>query len=160
MTKHKTDGKIKMNIKKTMSNIQEFLNIKCPHKSAENKDCNFCPDCGKKVTAKWTSIKCNQCGQIRAAKKNAVNSIIPEKNFCGNCGSESRSYRYYYDYNIPDKLKEISVKSIVEFEENPFLASEFSTQILVENPFECKKNFRNGNVIKVSAKKKFKETGF
>lgn len=136
-----------MNVNKALSSVEKFLKLKCDHQSAENSDCNFCPDCGKRIETKWLSIKCQKCGHLRTAKK-SNESIIPEKHFCFNCGSDRWGYQYYYDYNIPDKLKEISVKQIVEVEENPFdKSNDNSTKIWVETPFHKEKKFHK-NIIK------------
>ena len=134
---------------------QKLFKTKCTHKSAKNGNCNYCPDCGKKVEAKWINIKCSKCGHIRAAKKAPSEKILPEKDYCCNCGSKMWSLYYYYEYNIPEKLKEISVKKIEEVEDNPFKSAPDITQtrVWVDKPFYNQEAFHR-NIIKASNRHK------
>jgi len=136
-----------MGVKKILINIENSLGIKCAHESVKNDSCNFCPDCGKKVTVKWVSIKCKQCGHLRTALNKGLNST--KKDFCCYCGSDKWAYQYYFDSNIPDKLREISVKQVVTVKENPFRdnAINFDTRVWVEKPAADEKKHRS-NVIK------------
>ncbi len=125
-----------MSVKKLLLNIEDFFGIQCQHRAVKNYNCSYCPDCGKKVAVRWVSIKCKQCGQLRKASNKNLFSITPKKDFCFNCGSSKWMYQYYYDSNIPDKLREISVKQVVTRNENPFRDTriDFDTKIWVENP--------------------------
>lgn len=143
-----------MNINKILANVEKFVGIKCTHRSVKSDSCNFCPDCGKKIIARWVSIKCRKCGLLRTAKKSGLHSIVPKKNFCAHCGSAIWGYQYYYDSNIPDKLREISVKQIIENKENPFIYNNIGsdTKIWVENPQNNNKKYKS-NVIKANIKR-------
>lgn len=138
-----------MNVKKALINIEELLGIKCPHRSVKSDSCNFCPDCGKKVKVRWVSIKCRQCGHLRTAANKNSHSIAPKKDFCCYCGSSKWDYQYYYDSNIPDKLREISVKQVVTHKENPFKDNKINVQtdIWIEKPQTNQNNYKS-NVIK------------
>jgi len=138
-----------MSVNKILVNIEVFLGIKCNHGSVKNDSFNFCPDCGKKIVARWVSIKCRQCGHLRSAKTANLNSIFPEKNFCCYCGSDKWTCQYYYDSNIPDKLCEISIKQIIEKKENPFKDNNVKsyTDIWIEKPENNEKKYKS-NVIK------------
>jgi len=138
-----------MSVKKILINIENSLGIKCVHESVKNDSCNFCPDCGKKVNVRWVSIKCKQCGHLRTAVNKSLQSIVPKKDFCCYCGSDKWAYQYYFDSNIPDKLREISVKQVVTVKENPFRDNNinFDTKIWVEKPATDGKKYKS-NVIK------------
>lgn len=138
-----------MGVKKILINIENFLGIKCTHPSVKNDSCNFCPDCGKKIILRWVSIKCRQCGHLRTAQNKNSYSIVPKKDFCCHCGSDKWGYQYYFDSNIPDKLREISVKQVVTYKENPFSDNNIHayTNIWVEKPQTNEKKFKS-NVIK------------
>jgi len=138
-----------MGMEKILVKVENFLGIKCSHKSVKNDSCNFCPDCGKKISVRWVSIKCRQCGHLRIAAYKNARLIAPKKNFCYYCGSDNWGYQYYSDSNIPDKLREISVKQVIVEKENPFKDSCINTytNIWVENPQPSEKKFKS-NIIK------------
>jgi predicted RNA-binding Zn-ribbon protein involved in translation (DUF1610 family) len=144
----------KMSVKNLLINIENFLGIiKCTHRSVKNYSCNFCPDCGQKVIVRWVSIKCRQCGHLRTAGNKNLNLIVPKKIFCCYCGSDKWSYQYYYDSNIPDKLREISLKQVVIEKENPFKDNNINvdTKIWIEKPQNNQKKYKS-NVIKAHGK--------
>ncbi len=121
--------------KKMVKKVCEFLSIKCNHSSVKNDRCNYCPDCGSKIIIKWVNIKCKQCGHFRKPKKQSFLNLKPIRKFCSYCGSDKWGYQYYYDSNIPDKLRTISVKKIVtEIPDNFEFGSMTShTNIWVDN---------------------------
>ena len=146
-----------MGVEKVLINIENFLGIKCTHQSVKNSRCNFCPDCGEKIVVRWVSIKCKQCGHLRAAVRRNFHLIFPKKNFCFYCGSDKWVHQYYFDSNIPDKLREISIKQAVTDKENPFKTAQVNTytNIWVEKPQTVEKKFKS-NVIKAGMKREQK----
>ncbi|OGI01533.1 MAG: hypothetical protein A2Y25_03445 [Candidatus Melainabacteria bacterium GWF2_37_15] len=94
------------------------LDMNCDHSSAKAKNCNYCPDCGKKIVHKWVTIKCRECGHYRKPTLDIFGRIKPVKRFCFNCGSDKWNYQYYMESTIPDKMKVISIQKIQTEEEH------------------------------------------
>lgn len=140
-----------MSTKKLMTKIEKFLGMECTHNSVKRDGQKFCPDCGKKVTVKHVCIKCMECGHLRNPVKSDGQTIKPEKKYCSFCGSSQWTYQYYYDSTIPDKLREISVKQVIEDKENPFAYNETDnfTDIWIEPPVNNGKSYKS-NVIKAN----------
>ena len=65
------------------------LKEKCIHSSiSPNLDFSYCPDCGKLIKNEWFITRCACCGvKLHTISKNG--EIIPQKNFCTNCGASS-----------------------------------------------------------------------
>ncbi len=72
---------------------------KCCHEHiAPDVDKAYCPDCGKLVKNQWYITRCSCCGvKLRAVVKN--NRVVPQSNYCTNCGSS--------DFNV-EKLEKIN----------------------------------------------------
>jgi len=138
-----------MNSKNILAKISKFLGVDCTHKSVRDDRFKFCPDCGKKVVVKQVCIKCMECGRLRKAVKPDYKNILPAKKFCTFCGSSKWTYEYYYDANIPEKLREISVKQVTEDKENPFIYNHADnyTDIWIEKP-QNESGYYKSNVIK------------
>ena len=70
--------------------ILEFFskNKVCTHSHIRpDVDFAYCPDCGELIENQWYLVRCACCGvKLRGILKNG--QIIPEKNFCHNCGSK------------------------------------------------------------------------
>lgn len=62
-------------------------NCVCKHDRVPvNAEFGYCPDCGKLVENEWYIVRCACCGiKERAIIKNG--EIMPEANFCHNCGA-------------------------------------------------------------------------
>ena len=138
-----------MNTKNILSKIEKIFGIQCEHKSVMNYNYKFCPDCGKKVTIKHVCVKCMQCGHLRSAIISGAKNISPRKEYCRFCGSGDWTFEYYFDSNIPDKLREISVKLVIEDKDNIFAArnADNFTNIWIEKP-QAYQRFRRSNIIK------------
>lgn len=65
------------------------INKKCLHtKVPMDVDFAYCPDCGELVENHWYITRCACCGvKLPAAVING--EVVPEDNFCHNCGSKS-----------------------------------------------------------------------
>lgn len=106
----------------------------CAHKSAKRKNCNYCPDCGKKVNCKWIVIECKACAHFRKPLIDCFGQIKPVKKYCFHCGSDKWATRNYYESIMPDSLKTIAFKH-VETEPPPeFGALTGKTKIWVSYP--------------------------
>lgn len=134
---------------KILANIENLMGINCKHRAVKSENSNYCPDCGKKVVIKLVCIKCRQCGHLRRAVNKKFSGIIPKRKFCSYCGCKKWGFQYYYDSNIPDKIREISVKQVFLDKENPFTVQNINknTDIWIEKPANNGKTFKS-NVIK------------
>ena len=95
---------------KLLTFLKKFLNIKCSHSAAIIQNCKYCPDCGKKIVPEWIIIKCKSCGHYREPSINYSDEIKPLKKYCFYCGSSEWTTQSYYEPNIPDSMKSISIK--------------------------------------------------
>ncbi len=70
------------------SDIFNF-NKKCTHPNVPlEDDIAYCPDCGELVENHWYIARCACCGvKQRATIRNG--EVVPEDNFCHNCGSKA-----------------------------------------------------------------------
>src|SRR5574344_1704381 len=58
----------------------------CNHdKISPDIDCAYCPDCGEFIENQWFIVRCACCG-IKEKATIVKGQIIPENNFCKNCG--------------------------------------------------------------------------
>ena len=80
------------------------VNTKCTHsKISPSVDQAYCPDCGKLIKNEWYITRCNCCGiKIKAMVKNG--EVIPQYNYCSNCGSNE------YIVEKIDKINFINIK--------------------------------------------------
>ena len=64
------------------------FNKVCQHsKVRPDVDFAYCPDCGELIENQWYLVRCACCGvKIKGVIKNG--EIIPERNFCHNCGTK------------------------------------------------------------------------
>jgi hypothetical protein len=51
-------------------------------------DFGYCPDCGQFIENQWFITRCACCG-IKQKATIIKGEILPETNFCQNCGSEN-----------------------------------------------------------------------
>ena len=71
----------------------EFLKLfrqknTCSHdRVTPDMECGYCPDCGKFIENQWFITRCSCCG-IKEKATIVKGEIVPESNFCQNCGSE------------------------------------------------------------------------
>ena len=61
---------------------------KCLHgKVPYDAEIYYCPDCGELIENRWYIVRCSCCGTKEIATiRNG--EIIPEENFCHNCGNK------------------------------------------------------------------------
>ena len=92
--------------------ITNLLRIahKCTHdKISPEIESGYCPDCGKLIKNEWYIARCSCCGvKIKAMVKNG--EIVPQNNYCTNCGSseytiEQLEHINFIDINFAALLK-------------------------------------------------------
>lgn len=80
------------------SNLFKF-NKRCLHERiTPNMDCGYCPDCGKFIQNEWYITRCSCCG-VKLKTQSRNGEILPQYNYCTNCGS--------HEYKI-EKLEKIN----------------------------------------------------
>ena len=78
---------------------------------------SYCPDCGELIENEWFITRCACCGiKQKAIIKNG--EIIPEANFCHNCGGNEYIIEKLDRINFIDINYAVLIKSIVR-EESP-----------------------------------------
>lgn len=96
-------------------------NNKCLHdKVSPLNSGNFCPDCGTEIKISWQLLRCDCC--LTKKKFNILrNKIVPEDQFCKNCGNsafylETKERPEFFDYAYAVILKE-EIRSDFVFKE-------------------------------------------
>ena len=64
------------------------LKKRCNHERVTpDMECGYCPDCGKYIKNEWYITRCSCCGvKLKTASRNG--GIIPQYNYCTNCGGK------------------------------------------------------------------------
>lgn len=111
------------------------FNRVCQHsKVRPDVEFAYCPDCGELVENQWYLVRCACCGvKIKGIIKNS--EIIPEKNFCHNCGTRDYLIERINKINFIDISYAVLVKAVVTHNYTNF------TQSWVENDFRTS-NYR------------------
>lgn len=111
------------------------FNRVCQHsKVRPDVEFAYCPDCGELVENQWYLVRCACCGvKIKGIMKNG--EIIPEKNFCHNCGTRDYVIERINKINFIDISYAVLVKAVVTHNYTNF------TQSWVENDFRTS-NYR------------------
>ena len=111
------------------------FNRVCQHsKVRPDVEFAYCPDCGELVENQWYLVRCACCGvKIKGIMKNG--EIIPEKNFCHNCGTRDYVIERINKINFIDISYAVLVKAVVTQNYTNF------TQSWVENDFRTS-NYR------------------
>lgn len=111
------------------------FNKVCQHsKIRPDVDFAYCPDCGELIENQWYLVRCACCGvKIKAIIKNG--EIIPEKNYCHNCGTREYVIERINKINFIDISYAVLVKAKVSHSFTNF------TQSWVENDFRTS-NYR------------------
>ncbi len=111
------------------------FNRVCQHsKVRPDVEFAYCPDCGELVENQWYLVRCACCGvKIKGIIKNS--EIIPEKNFCHNCGTRDYVIERINKINFIDISYAVLVKAVVTHNNTNF------TQSWVENDFRTS-NYR------------------
>ena len=96
--------------------ILEFFkfNRECEHSRVRpDVDFAYCPDCGELIENEWFITRCACCGiKQKAIIKNG--EIIPEANFCHNCGGNEYIVEKLPKINFIDINYAVLVKSVVQ----------------------------------------------
>ena len=73
---------------------------------------SYCPDCGELIENEWFITRCACCGiKQKAIIKNG--EIIPEANFCHNCGGNEYIVEKLDKINFVDINYAVLVKTVV-----------------------------------------------
>lgn len=101
----------------------------CQHsKMSPDVDYAYCPDCGELIENQWYLIRCACCGvKLKGIIKNS--EIIPDKNFCHNCGAKDYVIERINKINFIDISYAVLVKAVVSHNHTR------STQSWVETDF-------------------------
>ena len=96
-----------------LSNLLK-LNRKCRHDHVTpDKNCGYCPDCGKFIRNEWYITRCECCGvKLKTIIKNG--EILPQHRYCSNCGGESFCVEKVEQINFIDINFAVLIKRIVE----------------------------------------------
>ncbi len=89
-------------------------NKECRHaKVTAEKDISYCPDCGELIENRWYITRCACCGvKLKAIIKNG--EIIPEENYCHNCGAREYSVERVNKINFIDINYAVLMKTIIK----------------------------------------------
>ena len=84
-----------------ITNLFKFTH-KCRHEHVTpDKECAYCPDCGKLIKNEWYITRCACCGvKLVSVAKNG--EIMPKLHYCSNCGSEKYKVEKLDEINIID----------------------------------------------------------
>jgi len=94
---------------------------KCNHdKITPEVEGGYCPDCGKLIKNEWYITRCSCCGvKLKAVIHNG--EVVPQHNYCTNCGSDEYSVEKLGKINFIDINYAVLKKTEVEdFIERPF----------------------------------------
>ncbi len=106
--------------------LSKFFNFKksCIHsRVSPNLESGYCPDCGKLIKNEWYITRCSCCGvKLKTIVKN--NEVMPEFNYCTNCGCNE------YKVEKLDKINFIDINFAV-------LIKKVETELLKVNTTQC-----------------------
>lgn len=88
----------------------------CNHEHASiDSQYAYCPDCGELIENEWFITRCACCGiKQKAVIKNGV--IMPEANYCRNCGGDEYIVEKLEKINFIDINYAVLVKTVVQEE--------------------------------------------
>ena len=86
----------------------------CSHNHiAPNIESGYCPDCGKFIQNEWFITRCACCGvKMKAIVRN--NEVVPQYNFCENCGSKEYAVEKVPAINFIDINYAVLLKRVIE----------------------------------------------
>ncbi len=98
------------------------LGHKCSHEHVTpDRECGYCPDCGKFIRNEWYITRCACCGvKLKTVIRNGL--IVPQHKYCINCGSENFLVEKIGQINFIDINFAVLVKKIAN-EENVLCAT-------------------------------------
>ncbi len=90
----------------------------CRHEHVTpDRECAYCPDCGKLIKNEWYITRCACCGvKLKTMVKSG--QIVPQLRYCANCGSEEFIVEKLDQINFIDINFAALLKRIVESEAN------------------------------------------
>lgn len=90
------------------------INPKCQHEHVTpDRDCGYCPDCGKFIKNEWYITRCACCGvKLRAVIRNG--EVVPQHHYCSNCGGEEFIVEKLEQINFIDINFAVLKKRVVE----------------------------------------------
>ncbi len=105
----------------------------CEHSKVKpDVDFSYCPDCGELIENQWYLVRCGCCGvKLRGIIKNG--KIIPEKQFCHNCGSKDFVIERINKINFIDINYAVLVKAIIKNNNFKFTQSWVETDFRTSN---------------------------
>ena len=94
-----------------------FTNLftkKCNHEHVSpEKECAYCPDCGKLIRNDWYITRCSCCGvKLKSMSKNG--QVVPQAHYCSNCGSEDFTVEKIDKINFIDINFAVLIKKVEE----------------------------------------------
>ncbi len=96
--------------------IDYLFNLKksCEHsKVRPDVDYAYCPDCGELIENQWYLVRCACCGiKLPGIIKNGM--IIPERNYCHNCGNHDFTVERINKINFIDIRYAVLLKTVVK----------------------------------------------
>src|SRR5574344_563997 len=114
----------------------------CNHdKISPDIDCGYCPDCGEFIENQWFIVRCACCG-IKEKATIVKGKIIPQSNFCKNCGSNEFEIEKIVKINPSDLHFAVLVKQIISHKTISFI------QTWVESRQEKLNKFLSDKIIK------------
>lgn len=89
------------------------FNKKCQHNLIRpDMESGYCPDCGELIQNEWYITRCSCCGvKLKSISRNE--KIIPQNNYCYNCGSSEFRVEKVEKINFIDINFAVLVKKIV-----------------------------------------------
>ena len=96
-----------------IDNIFNFKR-KCLHERVSpEKECAYCPDCGKLIINEWYITRCSCCGvKLKTMIKNG--HVVPQFHYCSNCGGKDYSIEKLESINFIDINFAALVKKVAE----------------------------------------------
>lgn len=89
------------------------IKTKCNHNQiTPEMESGYCPDCGEYIKNEWYITRCSCCGvKLKAMSKN--DKIVPQFNYCSNCGSSEFVVEKLEKINFIDINLAVLIKKIV-----------------------------------------------
>lgn len=103
-------------------------NKTCIHSQVRaDVDYAYCPDCGELIENQWYLVRCACCGvKLRGMLKNG--EIIPDNNYCRNCGAKDFVVERIDKINFIDISYAVLLKAVVHNNEYNYTQSWVDTK--------------------------------
>lgn len=98
-------------------------NKTCTHSKIRiDVDFAYCPECGELIENQWYLVRCSCCGvKLRGMIKKG--KIVPEDNFCHNCGTKDFTVERIDKINFIDISYAVLLKQTVQNNDFEFTQS-------------------------------------